>query len=172
MEHLEIERKFLLKSLPSIEPDDKVRIDQFYWKNKQGTWERARTWFSNKDGNKYIHTIKKSISKGVNLENEREMTHEEFSSFKNRCHQPNQDSKFISKERWIYKDGPLKWEVDIFNNGYSLIVAEIELPKKRHQIKFPKFIEEVKLMEVTGKKQFSNRSLSLKINNSVININS
>jgi hypothetical protein len=42
-------------------------------------------------------------------------------------------------------------------------VAEIELPTKKYDLKFPKFMEDIILLEVTGVKQFSNRALSLKI---------
>lgn len=161
--HLEIERKFLLKAMPDMEPDEIVQIEQWYWKNKEGIWERARTWFSG--GNeKWIHTIKKSVSKGVNIEDEKDLTREEFDKFVKVCRSSKSDSRYISKERHIYKDGDLKWEVDKFDNGYHLIVAEIEIPKKNFVINVPDYIAELILMEVTGMKQFSNRNLSIKLN--------
>lgn len=163
MEKLEIERKFLLKSLPQIKEDDIFQIEQYYLKNKNGIWERARTYHSEISGDCYIHTIKRSISKGVNMEDEFEMTKDEFEKFKDMCLSKKFDSRHISKERWIYKYGDLKWEVDKFNSGYNLIIAEIELPTKKYRISFPDYINDVKLLEVTGLKQFSNRALSLKV---------
>lgn len=163
MKKIEIERKFLLKSLPSAEPDDIYQIEQFYLKNKKGIWERARTYHSEKSGDKYIHTIKKTVGKGINLEDESEMTQEQFLDFQSKCFQKGIESRHISKERRVYKDGDLKWEVDKFKSGYNLIVAELEIPTKSFKFAFPKYIEEVKLLEVTGLKQFSNRALSLKI---------
>lgn len=160
---LEIERKFLLKAMPSKSPDDVYVIDQYYLKNKSGVWERARTYHSEISGDMYIHTIKKTISKGVNIEDEKELTKEEFEIFKNKCLSGEYESRFITKERHIYKEGDLKWEVDKFGSGYNLIVAEIEIPKKTFKITFPEYISEVLLLEVTGIKQFSNRSLSNKI---------
>lgn len=160
--NLEIERKFILKALPTIEPDDRLSIDQYYWKNSGGIWERVRTYHSDKYGDKWVHTIKKSVSKGVNLEEERDLTYQEFEDFKSKC-LSNDDSKFINKVRYIYKDGDLKWEVDLFDNGYKLIIAEIEVPKKRYKLNIPDFIKDVLLLEVTGLKQFSNRNLSLNI---------
>jgi len=160
---LEIERKFIVKSLPKIEPDDVHEIEQYYFKNDKGIWERARTYHSEKTGDMYIHTVKKSVSKGVNMEDEHEMTKQEFDKFKKNCFKKGVESRHISKERWVYKDGDLKWEVDKFNSGYHLIVAEIELPTKKYDLKFPKFMEDIILLEVTGVKQFSNRALSLKI---------
>ena len=161
---IEIERKFLLKSLPKITPQQSIKIDQYYLKNSSGIWERARTWESSLGETKYIHTIKKSVSKGVNIEDEHFMTSQEFKEFKNKCLKSTTESKFIEKVRHIYPDGDLFWEVDIFGNGYELIIAEIEIPKKTYKLTLPDFIKEVNLLEVTGLKQFSNRNLSLKIN--------
>jgi CYTH domain-containing protein len=160
---LEIERKFLLKSMPDIPPAEIVKIDQFYLKNDIGTWERARSWDSNTKGKSWIHTVKKSVSKGVNLEDERFLTEKEFKEFKSKCLLSTTESRFISKERWIYPGGNLYWEVDIFNSGHHLIVAEIEIPTKNYKVNIPKFIDDKLLLEVTGLKQFSNRNLSNKI---------
>lgn len=160
---LEIERKFLLKAMPSKSPDDVFAIDQYYLKNKSGVWERARTYHSDISGDTYIHTVKKSVSKGVNIEDEKELSKQEFEEFKQKCLSGNYESRFISKERHVYKEGELKWEVDKFGSGYNLVIAEIEIPKKTFKITFPDYISQVLLLEVTGIKQFSNRSLSLKI---------
>jgi CYTH domain-containing protein len=160
---LEIERKFLLKAMPDKIPSEIVKIDQWYWKNSKGVWERARSWDSNINGVSWIHTIKKSVAKGINIEDEHNLTKEEYEFFTKRCNTPGEDSKFISKERWIYPDGDLKWEVDMFNSGHHLIVAEIEIPKKSFKVNIPDFIKDKLLMEVTDFKQFSNRSLSNKI---------
>ena len=160
---LEIERKFLLKSMPDIDPKEIVKIDQYYLKNKEGIWERARSWKSNINGVKYIHTVKKSVSKGVNLEDEYFMTESDFFQFKKNCLN-SKDSKFLSKERWIYPDGDLFWEVDKFIDDHYLIIAEVEIPTKRYKVNIPDFISSKLLLEVTDFKQFSNRSLSNKIN--------
>ena len=60
---LEIERKFLLKSMPDIDPTEKIKIDQYYFKNSTGIWERCRSWQSDKKGTRYIHTVKKIKTK-------------------------------------------------------------------------------------------------------------
>lgn|SRR5574343_1112072 len=166
-QHIEIERKFLLKAMPSREPDEKITIDQWYWKNEKNIWERARTYHSDINGDTWIHTIKKSIGKGINIEDEKSLTKEEFNSFVDKCLIKGNEARFISKERWVYKDGNLKWEVDKFDNGYHLIVAEIEIPSKDFKFKMPDYIKPLLLMEVTNKKKFSNRNLSLKVNEEV-----
>ncbi len=160
---LEIERKFLLKSLPKIQPTQSINIDQYYFKNLSGIWERARTWETADGEIKYIHTIKKSVSKGVNIEDEYEMSESDYGKFVSTCRKSVVDSKFIKKTRYIYPDGELKWEVDLFHGDYKLIIAEIEIPKKTYKLTVPDFIKDVSLLEVTGLKQFNNRSLSIKI---------
>ena len=165
MANLEIERKFILKSLPKIEPNDSIRIEQLYLK-RGVIWERLRSWESTKTGKKkWIHTIKTSMGKGVNLEDEHLVTEEEFKQFKRECLDPSSESKMIFKTRHIYPNpnSKLYWEVDEFHNDYKLIVAEIEIPQKNFKIDIPKWISDLILLEVTGLKQFSNRSLSLKI---------
>jgi CYTH domain-containing protein len=169
--NLEIERKFIVKSLPSIDPDEILEIDQYYWKNGSGIWERARTYHSNVTGDYYMHTIKRPISRGVCEEIEHQLTKEEFDEFKVVALSEGEEARFIRKERWVYKDGILKWEIDKFKSGYNLIIAEVEIPKKSYRIKFPQFIKDIKLLEVTGLKQFSNRNLSLKIKHDKLRIN-
>jgi len=164
MSNIEIERKFLLKSIPDLDPDDMIEINQFYFKNSLGIWERARSWESKYTGDiKYVHTIKKNISKASSIEDEYFLTLDEFNLFKEKCFELSNESKFISKTRFIYKSSDLKWEVDLFKNDYRLIIAEIEIPSEDHDLFIDDFIENLILLEVTGMKPFSNRSLALKI---------
>ena len=161
---LEIERKFLLKSLPEINPIDVIKIEQFYLKNKSGVWERARVCDSKSNGVKYVHTVKTSVMRGVNMEDEHDMTEEEFNSFKKMCYESN-SYRFIKKERNIYpNDDGLIWEVDDFReSGYSLVVAELEIPDKDYILNIPSFINKRLIMEVTDFKQLSSRNLAKKI---------
>jgi len=159
--NIEIERKFLLKAIPDKTPDEVIEIFQWYLKNDDGIWERARSCYSDIKGFYFIHTIKKNISPGVNEEDEKYITPEEFNSFVEKCKMSQ--SRYISKERLVYKDkSGLKWEVDVFNNGHHLIVAEIEIPSIDFEIELPTFIKDKLLIEVTGLKQFGNRNLSNK----------
>ena len=159
--NIEIERKFLLKAIPDKTPDEVIEIFQWYLKNDNGIWERARSCYSDIKGFYFIHTIKKNISPGVNEEDEKYITPEEFNSFVEKCKMSQ--SRYISKERLVYKDkSGLKWEVDVFNNGHHLIVAEIEIPSIDFEIELPTFIKDKLLIEVTGLKQFGNRNLSNK----------
>ena len=161
---IEIERKFLLKAMPDVLPTEVVKIDQFYYKNKEGVWERVRQWNSNLYGKKWIHTIKTKISDFSNEEFEKDITKLEYEEFKKGCRENKSNSRYIKKERWIYPDGDLYWEVDIFKDKCHIVIAEIEIPSEDYDLNIPEFISKKTLLEVTGQKLFSNRSLSVKLN--------
>ena len=114
-------------------------------------------------GLKWVHTIKTRISETSNLEEERELSKKEFEDFIKRCKSSDHMAKCIKKERRIYPYGELKWEVDIFSQKCHIIVAEIEMPAEDYELEIPEFILKKSLMEVTGLKQFSNRSLSKRV---------
>ena len=159
---IEIERKFLLKSIPDRKPTEIIKIKQWYLK-VDGIWERARSMDSNKSGIKWVHTIKTRISDISNIEEERELTKKEFEEFIKKCKSSPGSAKYITKERRIYPDGELKWEVDMFSQKCHVIVAEIEIPSEDYDLQVPEFIQKKQLLEVTGLKQFSNRSLSNRV---------
>ncbi len=161
MKKLEIERKFLVKRLPKKKPLSIIHIDQYYWRNPKGVWERVRTWHSNDGSKRWIHTIKKYVSKGVNIEDEKDITELEYKRFVKKCSSVSQSGKVINKTRHIYMDlNKMKWEIDIFNSNVAIIMAEVELPKKNFRLKIPKFMKEILLLEVTELKNFSNRNLA------------
>ena len=160
---IEIERKFLLKAMPDVLPTEVVKIDQFYFKNKEGVWERVRQWNSNLYGKRWIHTIKTKISDFSNEEVEKDITKLEYEEFKKGFRENKSNSRYIKKERWIYPDGDLYWEVDIFKDKCHIIIAEIEIPSEDYDLNIPEFISKKTLLEVTGQKLFSNRSLSVKL---------
>lgn len=160
---IEIERKFLLKSLPDIEPVDKIKIIQYYYKNSEGIWERARQMDSKLKGKKFVHTVKTRISDMSNDEQEKELTKEEFFSFRRRCIKYPGSSKMLKKTRHIYIDGDLKWEVDLFSESNTLVIAEVEIQSEDYDLQIPDFITKKMLLEVTTMKQFGNRNLANKI---------
>ena len=159
---IEIERKFLLKAIPDLKPTEVIKIKQWYLKI-EGIWERARSMDSNIYGIKWVHTIKTRISDISNIEEEWDMNKDEFDDFVKRCKSSKQNARFITKERRIYPDGELTWEVDVFSQKCHIIVAEIEIPTEDYELEIPEFIQKKSLLEVTGLKQFSNRSLSNRV---------
>ena len=160
---IEIERKFLLKSLPDIQPVDKIKITQYYYKNPEGVWERARQMDSRVKGKKFVHTVKTRISDMSNDELEKELSRTEFFAFRRRCIKYPGSSKKLKKTRYVYVDGDLKWEVDFFTEAATMVVAEVEIPSEDYDLKIPDFITKKMLLEVTTMKQFGNRSLANKI---------
>lgn len=166
MKNIEIERKFLLKKVPDKKPDEIISIQQWYRKNKKGIWERVRSCYSNLNGFYFIHTIKTKISDISNLEEENIIKTKKFNRFVEKC-KKSKDSRYISKDRLVFKDdfnSSLYWEIDVFNNGHHLIVAEIEIPKEDYDLKIPDWLNEHVLIEVTSISQFSNKNLSNLIN--------
>lgn len=160
--NLEIERKFLLKNLPSDifldkKKYDKIDIVQHYFLI-DGIWQRYRV-ASSKGGQKFIHTIKHSLSPGVFQEDEREITFKEYVDVKEKfC----KGSRSISKTRYVFKYKGLKFEIDVYKK-LTLVTLEVELPKIDYVYETPKFISKEILIELTGMKHFSNFSLSEKV---------
>ena len=157
--NLEIEKRLLLKRLPLDDSlfDEIQYIEQFY--TPTGRYRKIELW-NKKPGNlvtKYIHTIKKAVSKGVSEENEVEISLLEFTNAIKKT------TKFISKNRYIKKAGKYKWEIDEFVD-LCLIIAEIEVKTKKElkTVKLPKYIKETMILDVTGIKVFSNFNLAEK----------
>lgn len=154
---LEIERKFLLRRVPTLEYSDCKLIVQCYaWCEDKKDYDRYRESISEDGSAKYFHTFKKRIKSGVQEEYEEEIEKEVFYSYFDRC------DKFIKKRRRIYVKKDLIWEIDDFID-LSLVVAEIELPKEGHEFKIPKKIKKEVIMEVTEFPQFYNSNLAIKV---------
>jgi CYTH domain-containing protein len=160
---IEIERKYLLKGMPDTEPNEKIKIQQFYFKNKEGIWERARVMDYGQGNKKYVHTIKTRISDIANDEQEKSLTEDEFEKFKKKCRKYKGSSRFLKKERWVYQVGDMKWEVDMFKGDINMVIAEIEIPSEDFQVEIPEHIQKKVLLDVSDMRQFGNRSLSSKM---------
>jgi len=154
---LEIEKKIILKELPPIQYDNEIKITQYYFKNEDDQWERYRKSESD-NGIEYFKTIKKTLRKGVSMEDESNITQEEFKGKVKLC-----DRK-ISKTRYIKTTiDNLFWEVDVFDD-IDMVMAEIEIPTEDYEVKYPKWIKGFIVEDVTGNKDFSNRRMAKEIN--------
>lgn len=149
-EKLEFERKFLLLKKPVLKADITYRVEQHYFGD-----DRIRRRSADGEEDVFYHTIKKSLRPGVNSENERIITRDEYYNLLEKS------KVFIVKHRHCYFIGELKWEVDVFED-MNLVVAEVEYPKENYKLKIPKFIEDVTIMEVTRFKEFSNKNIAKK----------
>lgn len=147
----EIERKFLLKRFPRLEKINNVyQIEQWY--HSDGFRYRYQT-----DGStgevKIFKTKKTNVSKGVNIEEETILTREEFDELN------LSNSLHIKKSRTVVKYKGLKLEIDKYD-GINIVILEIELDDINQEIKLPKYIDKEIIYEVTGIKEFSNKSLA------------
>ena len=146
----EIERKFLIKSLPEDMSGTTMR--QGYLQPEKERAVRIRT--VEKDGTKTgVLTIKGMGSKSgmSRYEFETEIPVLDADHLLTRCDQP-----LIEKTRYKYEYDGLIWEVDEFhgvNNG--LIIAEVELESEDQQFNKPDFVGE----EVTGQVKYYNMML-------------
>jgi len=156
---LEIERKYLLKRLPSFGEDwKKQSIWQLYLPNGIRLRQNIIEIYDGKTITTFVSTRKKKLKPGVYEEDENIISRKEFDSLI----QKHKTAPQIIKTRFSKKIGKVKWDVDMYGQGMRLVTAEVELPKEGHKFRIPKVIQKEIIMEVTEFKEFSNRSLSEK----------
>ena len=146
----EIERKFLIKSLPEDMSGTTMR--QGYLQPEKERAVRIRT--VEKDGSKKgVLTIKGmgSASGMSRYEFETEIPVEEADHLLSLCNQP-----LIEKTRYKIDVDNLTWEVDEFHGvNDGLVVAEVELESEEQTFDKPSFVGE----EVTGQTKYYNMML-------------
>ncbi|SVC00591.1 uncharacterized protein METZ01_LOCUS253445 [marine metagenome] len=146
----EIERKFLIKSLP----DDMsgITMRQGYLQPEKERAVRIRT--VEKDGSKKgVLTIKGMGGKSgmSRYEFETEIPVPDADHLLSLCDQP-----LIEKTRFKYDHEGLIWEIDEFHGvNDGLIIAEVELESEDQQFNKPDFIGD----EVTGQIKYYNMML-------------
>lgn len=155
--NLEIERKFLLKRVPKFLAKDikKYLIHQVYVDiDGQVTRFRMTENLRSPDNETTcVKCVKKPISIGVFEEIEVDVSQNTFDKMTKKPH------RFIIKERLVYSEGGLKWEIDKYDD-ISLVTLEVELDDINQEIEIPEKIKKEIICEVTGQKSFSNYSLS------------
>jgi len=161
--NIEIERRFLLKTIDEIELGTLCNYDiktiiQFYHL-VNGQTVRYRQVSPNYGEKKYYQTIKKKIDTFTFEEDEKEIS---FLEFTKSIASQTENQKVIVKRRFNYYDEKqnLKFEVDVYSN-LNLIILEVELPTKETKFEIPKIISDNIIIEVTGISQFSNAELSI-----------
>lgn len=152
---LEIERKYLLKKVPSnIRWDVIYDIKQYYVSDY-----RIRIQTNTESGETKWYYNQKTATDDpmVYKEVEREITYEDFWRYIS-----NRDSKIIQKTRYVkyFGDDGLKAEVDDFV-GMKLVIAEVEIPSVDYQFDLPKLIKDNLILEVTRYVEFKNRRLAV-----------
>ena len=146
----EIERKFLIKSLPDNMSG--ITMRQGYLQPEKERAVRIRT--VEKDGSKKgVLTIKGMGNKSgmSRYEFETEIPVPDADHLLSLCDQP-----LIEKTRFKYDHEGLIWEIDEFHGvNDGLIVAEVELESEDQQFNKPDFIGD----EVTGQIKYYNMML-------------
>lgn len=145
----EIERRWLLKDVPSLPYSKKIDILQFYTEESF----RYRREIDMKSGEaSYIKIRKTSVSYGVNEEEIFECDSVEF------IRELASSTKAIHKLRYVYEHEDVKFEVDFFYRPH-LIIMEVELEYLDYSLQIPQEIQDMIILEITGIKQFSNYNL-------------
>lgn len=159
----EIERKFLIKypdlsMLRNLDGCEEIKIEQTYCENGI----RLRKWTR---GSKtvYIKTVKYKISDMTRLEEEGEISREEYDRLITTA---NKECNTIKKVRYRYPFENRVLEIDVFPFWSKQAFLEVELEDEKAAFKLPDFIEVIR--EVTFDKQYRNYALSKRIPNEEI----
>lgn len=148
---LEVERRWLVKIPDNIGDFQYHNIEQAYLSPESGFQGRIRRL-----DDKFIYTEKaRTGSSAVRIENEREITENEYNEYKKHV-----ILNTVKKKRYIIPYDGLTFEFDIFENtvenGYA--VMEAELPDESVKVTLPDFIEVV--AEVTEDSYYTNRNFA------------
>ena len=152
--NLEIERKYLLRSLPELPGDSgrrTVEIEQGYIPGER-VRERIRRVRENGRG-KWYRTVKLGLGL-ERLEFEDETTAEIFDAL-----WPLTTGHRIRKRRHVVPAGDLAWEIDQFLDR-ELVLAEIELPSAETPVTVPEWLAPCVVREVTGEPAYLNSTLA------------
>lgn len=149
-QEIEIERKWLLKTLPEVEYDAVIQIEQYY-----KDYLRYRKEVNN--GVETFYCIKKEkLQPGVNRETWQDCTRDDFY-----FNYPREE-KAIKKTRYVLVYEGHNIEIDTFENG--LVMMEIEVKSLSEPIQIPQIIHAQIEKEVTGDPDYSNYQLYRKFN--------
>lgn len=148
---LEIERKFLLRSVPQMPPHDEI------WNIEQGYFAeggRLRRTVMPDGSIVCTHVIKKGQGL-VRIERERQISPDEFDR-----EWPRTNGRRLSKIRHRIREGEVVWEIDAFK-GIELVLAEVELPSADAAVAIPAWLEPFIEREVTDDPRYTNSSIAI-----------
>ena len=149
---VEIERKYLLKSLPPATRSAPAEEIEQGWLPGERVRERLRR-VRNGHGEHYRRTVK--LGTGVQrVELEDEVTSDLFSAL-----WPLTAGCRVHKRRYRVADGTLTWEIDQFLDR-DLVLAEVELPDPATAVELPTWLEGFVVREVTNEPEFLNLNLA------------
>ena len=155
----EIERKYLIEypDLNILENYPKSDIAQTYLKTNDGMTSRVRK--RTKDGvTKYIFTEKKRITDLKCIENEREITAEEYAELLTLA---DTERRTVIKTRYCIPYSGRVVEVDIYPFWSDRAIAEVEMEREDEEVCLPDFIKVIR--DVTAERAYKNASIAKKI---------
>ena len=159
---LEIERKFLIE-YPDIALLDKLsggnrsEISQTYLVGEKGTSERVRA--RTRDGvTVYTHNVKIKLSHMMRIENEDEVSEEEYNELLKRA---DSECRTIEKVRYCVPHGEFVCEIDIFPFWSDKAFLEIEMPSEETEVTLPDYVKLIR--EVTDDNRYTNHALAKEI---------
>ncbi|MBP9817893.1 CYTH domain-containing protein [Candidatus Shapirobacteria bacterium] len=146
MKRMEIEKKFLIKSMPNLTKYSCTEIEQGYISDD----ERVR-----RHGKVFTHTMKKDMGNGYREETEKVISKEEFLGYWDKT-----VGKRIKKKRYIVPlTGEIKAELDVFEEkNEGLTFVEVEFPNEEEADNFikPDWFGD----DVTLEKKYRNSNLA------------
>lgn len=149
---LEIERKFLLSTLPpAAESAPWLEMRQGYLPGRVIV-ERLRH-VRDGSGERWYRTVK--TGRGVvRVELEEEIERGLFDAL-----WPLTEGRRLEKRRYLVPEGDLLWEVDAFTDR-PLVLAEVELPNEAFEPTIPHWLRPFLLRDVTGEVEYLNSTLA------------
>jgi CHAD domain-containing protein/CYTH domain-containing protein len=148
----EVERKFLLTGLPSLQgAEGQVEIEQGYLPGER-LIERVRRIRSDQ-GVELVRTVKEG-SGLTRLEVEEPVTPDVFAGL-----WPLTEGRRLRKRRYRIPDGDLTWEIDEFLDR-DLVLAEVELAGRPVDLEVPAWLRPHVDREVTEDEAYSNFRLA------------
>ncbi len=158
----EIERKFLIEypdvnELEAYPNSTKSEIAQTYLLTDDGFTSRVRKRTTN-GATKYIFTEKKRVNDVKCIENEREITEEEYD---NQLKLADPERRTVEKTRYCLPYGGRVVEIDIYPFWTDRAIAEVEMEDENETVRLPGFIKVIR--EVTAEKAYKNVALAKEI---------
>ena len=150
---VEIERKYLLKKLPTMpRVREVVEIAQGYIPGKNLV-ERLRRETRRDGSMRYYRTVK--AGRGVErIELEDETDERTFEHLWQLT-----DGRRLTKRRYRVPVGDDEWEIDEFTDR-ELVLAELEMPTADYRIAIPEWLAPVLVRDVTDEPGYTNRALA------------
>ena len=159
MEHLEIERKYLIRMTDRelLSESPASAIEQVYILSPEGERERIRRRDYG-DRIEYTHTVKKRLNDLSRVEIEEEIDEERYRELLSRA---DPSRGVIRKKRLIYSFDGQNFEIDVFPFWDDRALMELELEDEEQELRLPPRIAIVR--EVSSEKNYTNSALAREI---------